>query len=133
MEAQSDMSVEAQTEVVVEDVDRKLRNSRNHQPHSGQTSDRIHSFASVIIDSPCPSDVRPCPPVGPRGSPPRSGSIGPAGRCFRPQRVRGSLLSVHRCNPERGAFRSVRSTFISQTTTLLCCPEKLFIFSFYVF
>lgn len=31
MEAQCDVSVEAQAEVVVEDVNRKLRNSRNHQ------------------------------------------------------------------------------------------------------
>lgn len=32
MEAQCDVSVEAQTEVVVEDVNGKLRNSRNVDP-----------------------------------------------------------------------------------------------------
>lgn len=60
------------------------------------------SLSCLITDTPCLSGVHPCPPVGLRGLAPRLDSSGPAGRCFHPPRVRGSLLLVHQCNPGRG-------------------------------
>lgn len=55
----------------------------------------------LIIETPCLSGAHPCPPVALRGLAPRLDSSGPAGRCFHPPRVRGSLLLAHRCNPGR--------------------------------